>query len=527
MVLVRYNPRSKVSLLLSWTGTSFQLVFRTWEWYFYAALYTVVLCVSRFVDDASDVLQPVNSNTLSNLSTFVSLFLAFSNAQTFERWFNQIMSTGIAVGRTMVASALVTSALRTDLAKAESVVRYLNAILHITWFGMSIQGVPWAALEERQLLTVVECSILQRHERNAPLIVLSWIYDVINEAVTEGKMTEAMALRLETACQDARNNAAGAAVFKDVQIPKAYVHCTLFISQVFLVVTVYQNALEVGSLLLDQANGAEESNAGVHVSSLGAAYIVMQTLLTGVYVFAVLAFRELFLRLSDPFGADILDYDLDQSLIDCLHAGEDVLRARVLDKDERTHDVVGFGPIKEWMEVDESGKEVTLEGQTVIGPDGTWVDVSRAAAEDSDDEIVENEPPRPRIIFRHKRPSAWSHVLRALKARQPARRVREAPSEAPVPAAVSAAPQASQVEAHLPRRPAPAVPMGRSTTYPIAAGNHRKIGIRSRNLDFSDYHRGMPRANEIAASITLQNAWRSFKERRQMREMPSPPAPKR
>ena len=501
MVLVSYNPRSKVSLLFSWTGTSFQLVFRTWEWYFYGAIYAVVLCVSRFVDGASNVLQPVNSSTLSNLSTFVSLFLVFSNGQTFERWFNQIMSTGVAVGRTMVASAIVTSALRADLAKAESVVRYLNAILHITWFGMSIRGVPWEALEERQLLSPVECSILQRHDRNAALVVLSWIYDVINEAVSEGKMSEAMALRLETACQEARNNAAGAAVFKDVQIPKAYMHCTLFISQVFLFITVYQNALEIGSALL-----REEGDSG-NEPDFGATYVVMQTIMTGVYVFAVLAFRELLLRLSDPFGADILDFDLDQSLLDCLHAGQDVIRARFLDKDDRTQDVVGFGPIQDWMEFDGTGKEVTLEGQSVIGPDGTWVDVSQPDGGESDDEIVGDRPPRPRIELRRKKPTALSHVVRAVKSRMSTRAGKGVPA---------AQQEASGVPEATPRgRPsllpaAPAAPDGRGA---LGGSHHfKKIGIRSRNLDFSDRHR---KKTEIAASITLQNAWRALQLRRQ------------
>lgn len=232
--------------------------------------------------------------------------------------------------------------LRGHKADARRLVRYVMLVQHI--YYLSIDGpmnqAKWALCEERGLVTPVERADLEPLEEVPAAIAVSAL-EIVYTLNRERILSDDHAVRMETEISEARRLASRQQDYHESPIPMPFFHLMTIMTHSFLITMEWNSAVRLTVGI--------HSDDGVRMSEVvGVATLVI----------SLNTLRRVAIAMTNPFGDDETDYDLDHDLRRLWRQCEQTMERMPEDGETlRTSGVIGSGlessgrrhkPISRW-----------------------------------------------------------------------------------------------------------------------------------------------------------------------------------
>lgn len=260
--------------------------------------------------------MPCNPNCSSNPSS-PTRYIAFV-VDRYSKRVDVCIDTVEAASQVALQSAVL---LRGAKRQAARLVRFTHLILHLYYLtidGPMDEG-KWRLCERRRLLTSEEQRELQTLT-SPESAVFVWALEVIFAEHLDGRITEDHAVRLEQELSTVKRLASSQKDYHESPIPMPFFHLMSVLSHAYLIVLGWNSANRlvqsmssvdtcvVGDVGCDDFGYVEQS-AGEMVGALAGEMLGTLTMIV-----AVNTLRRIALAMTNPFGDDETDYELDYDL---------------------------------------------------------------------------------------------------------------------------------------------------------------------------------------------------------------------
>lgn len=305
---LQLNTRQTTRFVFRWRGTAFKAGLRSWAAVVHIGLFVLLWQLATYVQES--IMEPgrlidvylIDDQVVSAFS-FVLAFVIAQYIDFVVHRYNERLSVCIDTGEAALQVALEASVmLRGNKAAAKQLVRYMQLILHL--YYLTIDGpmteAKWALCDERRLVTRSEKHRLAGAHASVsaePAIVCRWALDIVHTLFQQGKLSSDHAVRMETEVSSARRLASRQRDLHEMGPPMPFFHLMTIMVHAFLAVMEMNAAIRL-------TIGIHEGD-GVRVGELvGVATLIL----------SLNTLRRVALAMTNPFGDDETDYDLDYDL---------------------------------------------------------------------------------------------------------------------------------------------------------------------------------------------------------------------
>lgn len=305
-----------IRALLRWRGTMLPMVLGNAPIYVLMAIHIALHVLNRFFD--LPILQWSQVAVVTSLLTF---FIVFYGSQCYSRMQSFYESSVGLMGCAMNWVGLVRNHLPRDGNLQWNATRLMLASMHIMYYtsqtsegGKDISATEWKSIVDRQLLSTEEIAIVQQYKGNQQFLMVVWALDEVEHGLrsavrptatpdaASGEVFDAfggdrycvgdllsafrdLAFTFRGHCGQINN-------WMNQPVPFPYFHILTVLLQVDLLLISY-------SCVCNEAEGASTPFTAV-------VYFVICLVFLGL--------REVAIAMSDPFGVDDTDFDLESIL---------------------------------------------------------------------------------------------------------------------------------------------------------------------------------------------------------------------
>lgn len=322
---LQINPRDSTRFIFRWKGTAFKAAFTSVAALLHVLVFALICAGAYFVqrlliesrdeqlDDVeqssglfaldltklppSVLVYTVNGEVTEAfvfiLSFVIAQYVGFVVTRYSERLDIAIDAAEAASELTLIASVFM----RSEKGIVTRLVRYTNLMLHLYYLSIDapMSDDKWRLLIARELVTQQELTELERlHTPECAVHV--WAIEVVAKAANEGKITDDREMRLEAELSSARRAASRQKDYHESPIPMPFFHLMCILSHAYLGVLEWNAGLRFGAALCDGQIAAGEILGLV------------------VMIISVNTLRRIALAMTNPFGDDETDYELDYDL---------------------------------------------------------------------------------------------------------------------------------------------------------------------------------------------------------------------
>ena len=305
---LQLNTRRTTLFVLMWRGTAFKSAMTSWAalahvllyigfWQFAEYLHESTVEESEIEDRSILVysVAPEVTSAFAFVTSFVMAEYISFVVQRYDERLNVCIQTAEASLQVALEAAVM---LKGHKAKACRLVRYMILMIHV--YYLSIDGpmsdVKWALCEDRNLVSQEEREELQALEE-APAAIAVKALEIVYNFNMEGVLSNDHSVRMETEISEARRLASKQQDYHESPIPMPFFHLMTIMVHTFLLTMEWNSAvrLTVGF----------HSDDGVRASEIAGMLILVISLNT---------LRRVAIAMTNPFGDDETDYDLDHDL---------------------------------------------------------------------------------------------------------------------------------------------------------------------------------------------------------------------
>jgi predicted membrane chloride channel (bestrophin family) len=296
---IGYNPSSVTfyQVLWRWQGTLLPMVLYKPMFWFLALVHTAFICIHELV-------IPLPVLPYSAVGTIMSLlvfFVVFYGSQSYARlqmfWGHCV---GLS-GTTMNWVALVQTSLgQCDAGTKWNCTRYVVAALHVLYYtlnfssgGSGVSSEEWSIIQTRGLLSEQERDIVVNFKGLKPFLLLVWALGEVESALgrdAKDARTAQLLGDFRKQAFDFRGHCGHIVNWLAQPVPYPYFHAAFFIMVPALIFLSY------GLATLPET----------HFAIKIVLFLLVQTMMIGLLQVAI--------AMSDPFGDDIVDFDLEPML---------------------------------------------------------------------------------------------------------------------------------------------------------------------------------------------------------------------
>lgn len=297
--------RSGRFLLCTWRGTAFKSALTSVAAVTHFSIYGALCVCAWYVEtEYGDVVHITVYNVAASFVEAFTFLLAFLMAQylgfVVTRYSERLaicIDTAEAASQVAFQAAVL---LRGHKERACQLVRYANLFLHI--YYLTIDGPmtvdKWSMLTMRKLCSPSERAILERiggHHEAANVYI--WALDIVHQMTRLEVLSTDHAVRMEDELSECRRQASRQNDYHESPIPMPFFHLMSVMSHAYLMTIEWNSAIRL-------AVGVGNSD-GILVGEL---------IGTIVLITSVNTLRRLALAMTNPFGDDETDYELDYDL---------------------------------------------------------------------------------------------------------------------------------------------------------------------------------------------------------------------
>ena len=341
------NLRQSTRFIFRWKGTAFKAALTSIATILHIILLGAFCVFARYlrIDHDINVREVLLvDEEVTNALTFVFSFVIATYIAFVVERFDSRISTCLEVND---ACARVVLNLSVEAPDEQALVRqcsrYILLMLHLYYLKMDspMSEGKWTLCKNRGLITSEEVVELDKL-RDAPAAVYIWAFEIIHEIGIEGKITEEAAEALKDTLSNARALAQRQKDLHACPIPMPFFHLMTILSHAYLLVLEWNAAVRftdgMNTVFGDGDGGkgdedmsgdwmsgdaeAETNVAGAFLEALASfgrfevAFQMRYGDLFGalVMIVAVNALRRIAFAMTNPFGDDETDYELDYDL---------------------------------------------------------------------------------------------------------------------------------------------------------------------------------------------------------------------
>jgi hypothetical protein len=229
------------------------------------------------------------------LSFLVAQYLGFVVSRYTHR-LDVCIETAEAASQVAFEAAVL---LRSEKPHARQLVRYVHLILHL--YYLTIDGpmcaAKWELLQQRKLCSESERATLETARSEEAAIAYVWAFDIVYAMHRRGVLSDEHAVRMETELSAVRRNASRQRDYHEAPIPMPFFHLMSVMAHVYLLVVEWNSAIRL-------ARGLGDDDG----------WLVGEIIGTTIIMTSVNTLRRLALAMTNPFGDDETDYELDYDL---------------------------------------------------------------------------------------------------------------------------------------------------------------------------------------------------------------------
>ena len=367
---VHLNTRQATRYIFRWRGTAWKAAFTSPAAYlhmFFYLILTYLLVVANGElgannqESRDEFLQRVGSFTVPpdviNAMTFVFSFVIAQYIAFVVSRYSQRVDVCIATVEAASQVALQSSVLlHSTKRQAVRLVRYTHLVLHLYYLTIDgpMTNAKWQLLQRRRLITkgeLAEIRDLQCPESAA----FVWALSVVHTAWRAHRLSDDHAVRLETELSAVKRHASSQKDYHESPIPMPFFHLMTVLSHAYLAVLEWNSANRITQAMRADADDAEPVAAAASLPPAVAASpwvapflarspgeiagtVAGEALGMLTMIVAINCLRRIALAMTNPFGDDETDYDLDYDLRRLWEEAEETL-SRMVDDEGDAHDV--------------------------------------------------------------------------------------------------------------------------------------------------------------------------------------------
>jgi len=281
--------------IFAWKGTVLPMVLTKPLFWFQIILHVSFYVLEMHVYPAFDTvdLEPLTWSTLTIPSSLVVFFIVFYSSQCYTRFFDLYKACVGMGGETMCWVALIKLHLTDDPAVRWNCVRFLLAAQHWVMYtlrpGGKVTDEEWDIIQERHLLSYEECVKVRGYQGFAPLLLITWsLNEVKQEMATDSEVHFQTSLVWDEFTEIAfklRGHLSSLLNVMKQPVPWPYFH--LLNLMVLLVLTLVAYGL------------------------VGLGHVALTTTVHAVICTIFIGLKNLSVALSDPFGDDTTDFQVE------------------------------------------------------------------------------------------------------------------------------------------------------------------------------------------------------------------------
>ena len=247
----------------------------------------------------------LNGNLISAITFLTTFSISTYMGSTLSRFHERFNNCCQTNGNMTLISLLSASQLAGEKPRVATLLRWSNLMFHLYYMLVSgpMDEMKWGILRDRHLVTPAEEEALAPLKKK-PSAVYVWINRLIMDLHREGKLSDIHAQRLEACVSGLRGLAAKQIAYQLTPPSFTYFHLMMVMIQIFLGCMSWNSAVRLHDKYLALLNGAEHNFISMSIECIG--MLLLIAMLSSV--------KKIAHWLSNPYGEDATDYDLDFDL---------------------------------------------------------------------------------------------------------------------------------------------------------------------------------------------------------------------
>mmetsp|Transcript_33265 Transcript_33265/g.87523 ORF Transcript_33265/g.87523 Transcript_33265/m.87523 type:complete len:415 (+) Transcript_33265:43-1287(+) len=305
---IQLNTRRTASFVFKWHGTAFKSALTSWAALVHVALYVAAWQFAEYLHHTTVAESDIQDRTISvyQVNEEVTAAFAFVTSFVMAEYINFVisryderLSVCIDTAEASLQVALeVAVMLKGHKAEARRLVRYVMLVIHVYYLSIDGPMTPakWELCQERGLVLNHERADLEQLEEVPAAITVSAL-EIVHEFNRKGILSDDHAVRMETEISQARRLASRQQDYHESPIPMPFFHLMTIMVHSFLITMEWNSAVRLTIGI--------HSDDGVRISELMGMALLVVSLNT---------LRRVAIAMTNPFGDDETDYDLDHDL---------------------------------------------------------------------------------------------------------------------------------------------------------------------------------------------------------------------
>jgi len=294
-VLPEYDTENAgmFKILFAWRGTVLPLVLRLPFFWLVVLTHVTLVMIKQYTD--TQLIADVESSIIAIPASLLIFFVVFYAGQCYNRFFDMYAHTVAIGGTTMLWIGMIKLHLPDDYSAQWNATRFILASTHVLYYGLDggMSDKDWETVHARRLLSNEEIRMVSRYNGYLPFLLIYWALREVQHELKQGdaetdRWRAHAYQQFEQLGFTLRGTSSQITNLLKQPVPWAYYHLLNFMTVLVLVLLAYGFV------------GMAPPFASI------VAFIVISLMVLGL--------KELAVAMADPFGDDVIDFQLEKFL---------------------------------------------------------------------------------------------------------------------------------------------------------------------------------------------------------------------